>query len=144
MSYQSLVLDGLFVCRWQEPDPKDVEKYATELSVARAQQGRPLVALFIMPPDSAAPDDTFRKAQAERLPEIMSNVSFAVAVFEGTGFFASLRRSALVGILLLAPKKYPIYVRSSAEEALLTNPPGPLGFNPQMALLELRRRNFCS
>ena len=144
MSYESCALDGVFVVRWgKTPQPLDVDRYAQEVADASAKQGKPLVGLFIMPPDSVAPDDAFRKAQATKLPEIMQSLSYAVAVFEGTGFIASLKRSALVGILLLAPKKYSIHVRSSVEEALLLNPAGPIHFNPKITLAELKRRNLC-
>src|SRR3954462_10782981 len=105
MSYQSCVLQGLFALRWgAHPEVKDVETYAAEISAARSKQGTPLIGLFIMPRDSAAPDDAFRKAQAQRLSEIMGHLDYAIAVFEGDGFFSSLKRSALVAILLLAPK----------------------------------------
>jgi hypothetical protein len=144
MSYESCSMEGLFVVRWgKNPAVPDVDNYARDLAAARAKQGRPLVGLFIMPPDSGAPDDSFRKAQAQRLPEIMENLTYAVAVFEGTGFIASLKRSALVGILLLAPKKYSIHVRSTVEEALLSNPAGPVEFDARRTLEELRRRKLC-
>jgi hypothetical protein len=142
MSYESCVLEGLFVVRWGPvPETTDVARYADELERARQAQGKPLVGLFIMPTDSAAPDDQFRKAQANKLPEIMKNFSYAVAVFEGVGFLSSLKRSALAAILLLAPKRQSIYVRSTVEEALLLSPAGPLPFNAVTALAELRRRN---
>ena len=144
MAYESCALEGLFVVRWGKmPSVPDVENYARDLAAARAKQGRPLVGLFIMPPDSAAPDDSFRKAQAKKLPEIMENLTYAVAVFEGSGFIASLKRSALVGILLLAPKKYSIHVRSTVEEALVLNPAGPIGFDGKRTLTELQRRKLC-
>ena len=144
MSYESCALDGVFVVRWgKTPAVADVERYAREMAESREKQGKPLVGLFIMPPDSGAPDDAFRKAQAKKLPEIMSNLTYAVAVFEGTGFISSLKRSALVGILLLAPKRYAIHVRSTVEEALLLNPAGPIEFNAKVTLAELKRRNLC-
>jgi hypothetical protein len=144
MSYESCALDGVFVVRWGKvPQLPDVDRYASEIAAARAKQGKPLVGLFIMPPYSAAPDEAFRKAQAKKLPEIMSNLSYAVAVFEGTGFISSLKRSALVGILLLAPKRHPIHVRSTVEEALLLNPAGPVEFNAKLTLAELKKRNLC-
>jgi hypothetical protein len=144
MSYESCALTGVFVVRWGKiPEVPDVTRYAGEIAAAREQQGKRLVGLFIMPPDSTAPGDMFRKAQAARLPAIMNDLLYAVAVFEGTGFVASLKRSALVGILLLAPKKYPIHVRSTVEEALLTNPPGPVDFDARAALAELKRRKLC-
>jgi hypothetical protein len=144
MSYESCALDGLFVVRWgKNPALPDVDNYARELAAARQKQGRPLVGLFIMPPDSAAPDDTFRKAQAQKLPEIMSHLTYAVAVFEGSGFISSLKRSALVAILLLAPKRHPIHVRSTVEEALLLNPAGPIEFDAKRTLTELKRRKLC-
>src|SRR3954452_23415032 len=144
MSYESCTLDGIFVVRWgKTPDLLDVDRYTREMAAASTQQGKPLMGLFIMPPDSAAPDETFRKAQAKKLPEIMENLSYAVAVFEGSGFISSLKRSALIGILLLAPKKYSIHVRSSVEEALLLNPAGPVEFNARNTLAELKRRKLC-
>jgi hypothetical protein len=144
MSYESCALDGVFVVRWGKvPQLPDVDRYASEIAAARAKQGKQLVGLFIMPPDSAAPDEPFRKAQAKKLPDIMANLSYAVAVFEGTGFIASLKRSALVGILLLAPKKHPIHVRSTVEEALLFNPAGPIEFNAKTTIAELKKRNLC-
>ena len=144
MSCESCALNGVFVVRWgKNPQVPDVARYADEIAAARQQQGKPLVGLFIMPPDSAAPDDVFRKAQAAKLPAIMKDLVYAVAVFEGTGFIASLKRSALIGILLLAPNKHPIHVRSTVEEALLTNPAGPIDFNAATTLAELKRRKLC-
>lgn len=130
--------------RWgRTPQVADIESYAAELAAARIEQGKKLVGLFIMPPDSQAPDEQFRKAQAEKLPGIMQDLEYAVAVFEGNGFIASLKRSALVGILLLVPHKYPIHVRSTVTEALITHPAGPITFNAQRALEELTRRQLC-
>jgi hypothetical protein len=144
MSYESCTLDGLFVVRWgKTPALSDIHGYASELAAAHGRQGKPLLGLFIMPPDSTAPDEAFRKAQAKKLPDIMASLSYAVAVFEGTGFISSLKRSALVGILLLAPKRYSIHVRSSVEEALLDKPAGPIDFNARTALAELKRRHLC-
>jgi hypothetical protein len=140
MSYVSATLGGLFVVRWgSHPEAPDVDRYANEVQKARAAHGKPVVGLFIMPPDSVAPDEAFRRAQAARLPEIMSNLCYAVAVFEGGGFVSSLKRSALVAILLLAPKRYPIHVRASVEDALLGKPPGPIDFDAKRACAELRR-----
>ena len=143
MPYESCALDGVFVLRWGKPQLLDVDRYAKEMADASAKQGKQLVGLFIMPPDSPAPDEAFRKAQAKKLPEIMQSLSYAVAVFEGTGFISSLKRSALIGILLLAPKRYSIHVRSTVEEALLLNPAGPIEFNAKLTLAELKRRNLC-
>ncbi len=145
MSYKSCTLPGLFVLRWgKKPEVPDVDLPAKEIAAARAKQGQPLVALFIMPTDSAAPDDLFRKAQADRLPEIMQSLDYAVAVFEGSGFISSLKRSALVAILLLAPKKLPVYVRATVEEALISNPPGRVPFDPYRAINELRSNGILT
>ncbi len=139
MSYKSCLLPGLFVLRWgAKPEVRDVELYAREIASARAEQGQPLVALFIMPTDSGAPDELFAGA-GDRLPEIMQSLEYAVAVFEGSGFISSLKRSALVAILLLAPKKFPVYVRATVEEALISDPPGRVPFDPYQAVHELRR-----
>jgi hypothetical protein len=73
----------------------------------------------------------------------MGNLQFAVAVFEGTGFILSLKRSALGAILLLAPKRFSIQVRATVEEALLTNPPGKVSFDARRAIAELKRRHIC-
>jgi hypothetical protein len=141
MSYKSCVLPGLIAIRWGDrPEPADVTAYAREVAEARESEGHPIVALFIMPPDSGAPPEDFRKVQAAQLPTIMANLEFAVAVFEGTGFTTSLKRSALVAILLLSPKRHPIYVRSSVEDALLRDPPKPIRFDARKAIDELRRK----
>ena len=143
MAYESCILDGLIAIRWgKEPEVEDVAKYVAELTSARIIQGSPLVALFIMPIDSKAPSDSFRKVQAEALPTIMEKVDFCVAVFEGEGFMIALKRSALGAILLLASKRFSIHVRASAEEALLDNPPKPVRFDARRAITELRRRRL--
>jgi hypothetical protein len=144
MAYESCVLDGLYAIRWgREPEVADVARYAAEIAAARATQGEPLVGLFIMPPDSQIPSDVFRKAQAAALPDIMQNLQFAVAVFEGTGFILSLKRSALGAILLLAPKRFSIHVRASVKEALLENPPKQVRFDASRAIAELTKRKLC-
>lgn len=142
MSYRSCVLNGLFVVRWERPSVGDCARYYQELVQASQTQSKPLVGLFIMPENSSAPDDHFKKEQAQLMNKIMQNLSFAIAVFEGTGFAASLKRSALVAILLLSGQRQKIYVRSTVEEAL--NPPGPLGFSANKALDELRAQAFCT
>ncbi|HWA78023.1 MAG TPA: hypothetical protein VG937_37065 [Polyangiaceae bacterium] len=145
MAYKSCVLDGLYAIRWgREPELADVQRYANEISVACKAQGRPPVGLFIMPQDSQIPSDAFRKEQAAHLPKILENLEFAVAVFEGGGFKQALMRSALGAILLLAPKRYSIHVRSTVEEALIQNPPKPLRFDTKLAIAELNRRQILA
>lgn len=142
MSYESCVLNGLFVVRWESPQRGDPLRYCNELSEAARRQAKPLVGLFIMPEQSAAPDDAFKKEQATLLPTIMSNLVYAMAVFEGTGFGASLKRSALVAIIMLSGQRQRIHVRSSVTEAL-RNPPERLPFDVNQALRELQSRGFC-
>ncbi|MFT3926402.1 MAG: hypothetical protein QM778_27910 [Myxococcales bacterium] len=145
MSYTSCVLPGLVTIRWGEtPDPIDVHAYAGELARARQQQGKPPIAMFIMPVDSGAPSEEFRKAQAGMLPSIMANIDYAVAVFEGTGFTSSLKRSALVAILFLSGKRHAVHVRSTVEEALVRDPPKPLSFDGSKAIAELSRRGILT
>jgi hypothetical protein len=139
MSYKSSTIDGLYALRWQEPDVPDITAYATEIATAREQQGKLLVGLFIMPPDSTTPTEPFRKEQARKLPDIMSNLSFAVAVFEGTGFMAAMKRSALVAIQMLTPKRFPLFVRATVRDALVDNPPHPVPFDGRKAIEELER-----
>jgi hypothetical protein len=55
----------------------------------------------------------------------------------------SIKRSALAAILLFAPSRVRVYVRSSVEDALVKNPPGPLGFDAPKAIAELKRRQLC-
>src|ERR1700742_2545714 len=108
MSYKSCVLPGLVAIRWGAvPEAADVPSYAAEIVRAREREKQAIMGLFVMPQDSGVPPEDFRKLQAQYLPQIMSSLEFAVAVFEGTGFKSSLKRSALVAILLLAPKRYP-------------------------------------
>jgi hypothetical protein len=140
MSYKSCAIDGLYVLRWgRVPEVPDVTAYTGEIAAAREKQGKPLIGLFVMPTDSAAPGEAFRKEQAKKLPDIMSNLTFAVAVFEGTGFVSSLKRSALVAILLLAPRRFPVYVRATVSDALLKDPPRPIPFDARAAIAELER-----
>jgi hypothetical protein len=124
-------------------DVADVERYAAEIAKARRQQTHPLVGLFIMPPNSPVPNEAFRKAQADHLAEIMSNLQFVVAVFEGSGFILSLKRSALAGILLLTPKRHSIHVCASVEQALIVKPPQRVRFDARRAVAELKRQKLC-
>lgn len=142
MSYESCTLNGLFVVRWERPQIGDPTRYCNELSEAARRQGKQLVGLFIMPAASTAPDDSFKKEQATLLPAIMSNLSYAFAVFEGTGFSASLKRSALVAIIMLSGQRQRIHVRSTITDAL-RNPPEKLPFDVNQALRELQARGFC-
>lgn len=145
MSYTFWELDGLFVVRWgRHPEVADVQMQTLEMTAARKRQGKPMVALYIMPPDSQPPDNDFRKAQAASLPAIFANLEYAIAVFEGTGFIASLKRSALVAILLLSKQRHSVYVRQSLEDALILNPPRRFGFDAPKALKDLKRRMTSS
>jgi hypothetical protein len=145
MSFTSSVLPGLIAIRWgEQPEPGDVHAYAAEIARARIQQGKPLIALFIMPVDSGAPSEEFRKAQASQMQSIMANLEYAIAVFEGTGFTSSLKRSALIAILFLSGKRHAVFVRSTVEEALIKDPPKPLAFDPGRAIAELDRQGILT
>lgn len=139
MSYEYWELDGLYVVRWGlRPEVSDVAKQADELAAARRRRrGRAVVGLFIMPPESQPPDEAFRKEQATHLPTMFAHMDYAIAVFEGTGFVASLKRSALVAILLLSKQRHSVYVRHSLEDALITHPPRPFDFDGPRALEQL-------
>jgi hypothetical protein len=141
MSYTSWVFDSLYVLRWGDrPDVADVAAYSGEIAAASKAQGKPLVGLIIMPPSSAAPDENFRKAQAKHLPGIFTNLDYAICVFEGTGFFAAVKRSALLAILMVSRKRFPVYVRSTIEDALLRDPPKPLPFDAARIVAELQQQ----
>jgi hypothetical protein len=144
VSYKSCAIDGLYVLRWQSPEVPDVAAYAGEIAAASSKQGKQLVGLFIMPEDSDPPGEQFRKEQANKLPEIMTHLTFVVAVFEGTGFMAAMKRSALVGILLLSGRRFPMYVRATVDEALVSSPPQPISFEPKAAIAELGRRGMLT
>ena len=105
------------------------------------QNGSPFEMMYpaIMPPDSEAPDDAFRRKQAEYLPRFFQHIECAIAVFEGGGFMASLKRSALVAILLLSRKRFPVFVRSSLQQALVDDPPQTFGFDGAAALAAIER-----
>jgi hypothetical protein len=141
MSYESRILNGLFVVRWERPERGDPTRYCNELSEAARRQGKPLVGLFIMPETSTVPDDAFRKEQATLLSTIMSNLVYAIAVFEGSGFSASVKRSALIAITLLSGQRQRIHVRSTVTDAL-RNPPERLPFDVNGALRELQAHGF--
>jgi hypothetical protein len=135
------VFEGVYVLRWGlRPQLSDVPAYAAEIAAARQRQGKPLVAVFIMPRESAAPDETFRKCQARHLPHIFTSLECAVCVFEGSGFVASLKRSALATILMLSPNRHPIYVRSTLEDALVRDPPQRYSFDARSVLAEVTQR----
>ncbi len=143
MSYQLHVTRGLFVVRWGDPQPGDPAKYLAALTDAASKQGDKLVGLFIMPEDSPPPGEAFRREQAALLDRVMERLHFAIAVFEGRGFAPSLKRSALVAILMLSSKRQKVFVRSSVEEALVSNPPAGLSFDGAMLLSTLRGLGFC-
>src|SRR5262245_42455168 len=109
------------------------------MASAHQRQGKALVAVYIMPPESEAPDDAFKRKQAEYLPRFFQHLDCAIAVFEGDGFMASLKRSALIAILLLSRKRHPVFVRSSLKDALVTDPPRRLGFDGAQALAEIQQ-----
>ena len=68
----------------------------------------------------------------------------AAGIEPKASFMIALKRSALGAILLLAPKRFSIHVRASAEEALLDDPPKPVRFDARRAINELRRRRLVT
>lgn len=143
MSYQLHILDGLFVLRWGHPEPGDPTRYVQELTAARMKQRKTLVGLFIMPEGSPAPGDEFKKEQARVMEQVMDNLNFAVAVFEGSGFATAMKRSALIAILLLTGKRQKISVRSTVRDALVKDPPGELGFDGARAYAQVNAQGLC-
>jgi hypothetical protein len=55
-----------------------------------------------------------------------------------------LKRSALIAILFLSGRRYPVHVRSTVEEALLRDPPKPLSFDAAKAIAELDLRGILT
>ncbi len=144
MVYQSHVLPGLYALKWGDrPDAADMYSLARELATAHKSQGEKLFALFIVPESSSVPDDSARKAQAACLPEMFQHAAHAVAVFEGCGFTPALKRSALTAILHLGRSRYPMTMRSSVEEALLTRPPPQMQLDGRATLAALKECGFA-
>src|SRR5262249_7044507 len=139
MPYVSHVLPGLYALKWGErADAADMYAYTRELAAAHAEQGAKLVALLLIPAGSPAPDEAARKTQAELFPELYRYTSRAIVVFEGKGFTLALKRSVLTAILRMAGGQYPMDVRNTVEEALVTDPPRRLGIDGVSMLAQLR------
>lgn len=144
MGYESQVLPGLYALKWGErPEAADMFACAREVAAAHKAQGAKVFALFIVPESSSVPDATARTAQGACLPEVFLHAEHAIAVFEGTGFTPALKRSALTAILLLARSRYPMDMRSSIEDALVTHPPRQMHIDGRAALAALKLSGFA-
>jgi hypothetical protein len=138
----------VYALKWgARADAADMYAYTREIAAAYKEQGAKLVAILVVPAGSPVPDEAARKAQAALLPEIYKYTSRAIIVFEGDGFILSLKRSALTAILLMSGGQYPMDVRHSVAEALVTNPPRRLGLDRldgERVLTQLRALGFTS
>lgn len=102
---------------WQKAadGPSAVE--ATELALTVRDQcprGYSLVHLAL--PKSGVPDGAARSVFAQRLSDHIDRVFSVGILVEEQGFAASALRSAVTGILLLGPRHFPTYVKSTLED----------------------------
>jgi hypothetical protein len=109
--------DDVFIQIWTGPAHHDVlQMVATSLKSLKldAFKARKLFVLHIVAETASPPDSEGRKIAAKFLPHIHHHVN----VTEGTGFRASLIRSVIVGIALLASLRANYEVTASLSAGL--------------------------
>ena len=118
MSYRSVLIDRVYMVRWQVPQLADGKAVVENIISARKALDRPLLFIVIAPEDSAPPDDEMRKFMVSHIDQVLSCCEMVHFVMEGSGFKNSIKRSVLTNVLLLAGKRAKTKVHSSVDEAL--------------------------
>lgn len=109
------VVDDLFICLWRESQPtlESAEKCGELVKQHQQTRQGPIGLVTIVPENSPTPDGAVRKRIADVL-SASTNVKGSAVCFEGTGLRATIVRTIVTGITLMARLSFPHQVFASA------------------------------
>jgi hypothetical protein len=110
------IVDGALFCVWGEPTLADVEILMKELRAAAAKAGGPIVYVTRIPLDAPTPNPTVRARLNAVMPTITTLCSTYHVVLEGSGFVAAMKRSVLLSLFQISPRRNTFFVHASVDE----------------------------
>jgi hypothetical protein len=123
---------------WGKPAMEDLDEIEQHVAMTVAKTGGPIVFIARIPENEEPPDAEVRKAVSDRLDGIFSRSLSYHVVMEGSGFFNSMKRSALAAIFFATGKKKKVFVHASVDEV----PVVARGEDVAIALGKLRERGY--
>jgi hypothetical protein len=118
MPFLLTCVDRFMILRWTgSPTVDDVEKIAIETASAARLSSKPLVAIGIVPTHNPMPGTEVRALMAKRWPDLMKHCGRMLLVMEGDGVAASLLRTFLRGMVMVA-RVQGVTIHESPDDAL--------------------------
>ena len=102
MSYNSGVIDKVYVLRWKDPVLTDIDKILLEVKAAHERSGGKVAYFAIADEESNPPDDDTRAAIMKTIDDLREYCHSIVLVLEGRGFRHVLMRSIATGVFLVS------------------------------------------
>jgi hypothetical protein len=118
-NHAMVLLDNLFVALWrQHTTLEGVAKFSEHVARAGKQHPGGLALLTIVPSSAPPPPGEVRAKLAAAFAGAQG-VKASAVFFEGSGLRATIVRSVVTGLSLLAPPKFPHKVFGKLEESLV-------------------------
>ena len=101
---------------WLQPATLDVVERLDRVGAKQAAEPRKRSTIQIITPEGGPPDGPTREALIELHSKRTENVACAAVIIERTGLMGMAVRSAVTGLIILAPKNFRIKVFDTAEQ----------------------------
>lgn len=101
---------------WGEPTLADVERVLAELRACYTRARGPVVYVTRAPSDAPAPAPEVRAYLNSVMPVITTLCSSYHVVLEGSGFMAAVKRSVLLSLFQVSPRRNTFFVHSTVKE----------------------------
>lgn len=117
------IADGAVFCVWGQPTLEDVDAVLRELRAAAARARGPIVYITRVPSDAPTPDPEVRARLNAVMPLIPTLCSSYHVVLEGSGFVAAVKRSVLISLFQISPRRNTFFVHATADGVIPKLPP---------------------
>ncbi len=123
MAVAFTIADGALFCVWGQPTLADVENVLRELRAAAAKARGPVVYVTRLPSDAPAPSPEVRAYLNSVMPVITTLCSSYHVVLEGSGFLAAVKRSVLISLFQISPRRNTFFVHATVDGVASKVPP---------------------
>jgi hypothetical protein len=118
MACEIMVRGRVVFVTWTEPEESDLNRILLEVSRAQLRCGEKVVYVTRVPAGSPPPSAAFNAALKAKMPRLLDHCSAFHAVMEGSGFMATLKRSAVAAAFLASGKRAVFHVHATTTAIL--------------------------
>lgn len=108
---------GALLVRWRDtPTLSALQQVLARVDATAREAARPIAIIMELVPSGGAPDAEFRRRSVEAVDAVGRSIACLAVVLRASGLRASILRSVITGITMLARRQFPVRVFASLDE----------------------------